>query len=120
MRPPPSLSRPPVPTDPAGVLRLLDEAAAHAGAGRVEAAVAAYRKAERLDPSDFRAPYSIAVLDLGRGRPDRAAERLRRVIQLAPALFPAQHNLGAACQSLEQWAEAAAAYERALALRPDA
>ncbi|HEY3797527.1 MAG TPA: sulfotransferase [Caulobacteraceae bacterium] len=101
-------------------MRLLNDAAAHAQSGRVEAAIAAYRKAERADPADFRAPYSIAVLELGQGRPDRAAERLRRVVRLEPALFPAWHNLGAASQNLEAWGEAAGAYEQALALRPEA
>ncbi len=115
------MRRPPRPDrDPAGASRLLDEAAGHYHAGRLEAAAAAYRRAARADPGDFRAPYSLAVIELGRGRADRAAILLRGVVASQPAHFAAQHNLAAACQALELWDEAAAAYGRALALRPDA
>src|SRR5580704_3914531 len=106
--------------DPAGASRLLDEARAHAVAGRLAEAAAAYARAERADPADFRAPMSLATLDLQQGRPDLALPRLRRAAELKPDLFDAWHNLGAAAQSLERWDEAAGAYGRALALRPDA
>jgi hypothetical protein len=104
----------------AGAARLLDAAAAHVRAGRLPEAAEAYGRAERADPADFRAPFSLATLDLQQGRPDRAAPRLRRVVRLKPDLFEAWHNLAAACQALERWEEAAAAYARALALRPEA
>jgi len=106
--------------DPAGAARLLDAGAAHATAGRLAAAAEAYAGAERADPDDFRAPFSLATLDLKSGRPDRALPRLRRVAALKPDLFEAHHNLGGAAQTLERWDEAAGAYQRALALRPDA
>ncbi|HWF76419.1 MAG TPA: sulfotransferase, partial [Caulobacteraceae bacterium] len=106
--------------DPAGASRLLGEAAAHAVAGRLAEAAAAYARAERADPDDFRAPFSLATIDLQQGRPDLALPRLRRAAQLQPDLFDAWHNLGGAAQALERWDDAAGAYERALALRPDA
>jgi tetratricopeptide (TPR) repeat protein len=89
-------------------------------AGRLAEAAAAYARAERADPADFRAPMSLATIDLQQGRPDLALPRLRRAAELKPDLFDAWHNLGAAAQSLERWDEAAGAYGRALALRPDA
>jgi len=106
--------------DPAGASRHLDAGAAHVTAGRLAEAAAAYGLAERADSGDFRAPFSLATIDLRLGRPDLALPRLRRVTQLRPDLFEAQHNRAAAAQTLELWAEAADAYERALALRAEA
>ncbi|HXQ13157.1 MAG TPA: sulfotransferase [Caulobacteraceae bacterium] len=106
--------------DPAGAARFLEIAAAHAGAGRLAEAAQAYARAEAADPDDFRAPISLATIDLQLGRAAQALPRLRRAAALKPDLFDAQHNLGAVAQSLELWDEAAAAYERALALRPEA
>jgi tetratricopeptide (TPR) repeat protein len=106
--------------DPVGAARFLDLASHHAAAGRLAEAALAYERAEAADPDDFRAPISLATIDLQLGRPAQALPRLRRVAALKPDLFEAQHNLGAVAQSLELWDEAAAAYERALALRANA
>jgi tetratricopeptide (TPR) repeat protein len=106
--------------DPHAASRLLDTAAAHAAAGRLAEAARDYARAERADPEDFRAPFSLATIDLRLGRPDLALPRLRRAAALGPDVFNAQHNLGAAAQTLESWDEAAVAYERALALHADA
>jgi thioredoxin-like negative regulator of GroEL len=100
--------------------RLLNEAAAHYAAGRLEEAQDFYRRAEAHDPGDIRAPYSLAVIDIKTGRLQSARGRLRAVARRDPAHFHAQHNLGAVCQSLELWSEAALAYRRALTLDPDA
>jgi tetratricopeptide (TPR) repeat protein len=116
----PNRRRPDAPRDPAAAARWLDAGAAHAGAGRLGEAAEAYARAERADPGDFRSVFSLATIDLQRGRPDLALPRLRRVVALKPDLFEAQHNLGGVAQTLGAWDEAAAAYERALALRPDA
>lgn len=103
--------------DPVGAAGLLEIAAGHAAAGRLAEAAQAYARAETADPNDFRAPISLATIDLQLGRPAQALPRLRRAAALKPDLFEAQHNLGAVAQSLELWDEAAAAYERALAVR---
>ncbi|HTX48720.1 MAG TPA: sulfotransferase [Caulobacteraceae bacterium] len=100
--------------------RLLDEAAAHAVAGRLAEAAKLYERAERAAPNDFRPAASLATIDVQLGRPERALPRLRRVTRLAPGLFDAWGNLGAIAQTLELWDEAASAYERALALRDEA
>jgi Flp pilus assembly protein TadD len=104
----------------AALPRLLDEAAAHAVAGRLAEAAKLYERAERAAPNDFRPAMSLATIDLQLGRPERALPRLRRVTRLAPGLFDAWGNLGAAAQTLELWEEAASAYEHALALKDDA
>ena len=98
----------------------MDQAAAHARAGRLAQAAALYAKAEGADPEDFRAPMSLASLALQQGRPRQALPWLERVAATHPDLFDAQHNLGAVAQALGRWPQAAEAYERALALRPEA
>ncbi|HZZ87014.1 MAG TPA: sulfotransferase [Caulobacteraceae bacterium] len=116
----PEKRRPGAPRDPAGASRFLEVAVGHARAGRLAEAARAYERAEAADPDDFRAPFSLATIDLQRGRPAEALPRLRRVVQLKPDLFEAHHNLGGAAQTLELWDEAAGAYAAALTLRPDA
>jgi tetratricopeptide (TPR) repeat protein len=102
------------------VTALLDAAAAHYAAGRLDEAARLYRQVEAADPADVRAPYSLAVIDIRRGRAEPARRRLRAVVAREPGLFAAQQNLGAVCQSLGLWPEAAEAYARALAMRPEA
>src|SRR5213082_1832 len=100
--------------------RGLDEAAAHAAAGRLAAAAQVYRRLEREAPGDIRPAYSLAVIDIRQGRLDRARQRLEAVIAMEPGLAPAQHNLGAVCQSLRDWEASAQAYGRAVVLQPQA
>ena len=107
-------------SSPAAVAAFLDAAAAHYAAGRLDEAARLYRRAEAADPRDVRAAYSLAVIDLRAGRAQRARRRLRAVVAQDPGLFAAHQNLGAVCENLDLWAEAASAYEQALTLRPDA
>ena len=109
---------PPLP--PQEVERLLRVAGAHFEAGRLDAAAEALAAIEARNPGDVRAPYSLANIDIRRGGLKPALERLRTAVRLDPALFLAQHNLGYVAQSLGLWPEAADAFARALALRPDA
>jgi tetratricopeptide (TPR) repeat protein len=102
------------------VAALLDAAASDYAAGRLNEAARLYRRAENADPGDIRAAYSLAVIDIRLGRREAARRRLRAVVAREPNLFAAQQNLGAVCQELDLWGEAAEAYERAFALRPNA
>jgi tetratricopeptide (TPR) repeat protein len=113
-----SQARPPMTSDT--LSRGLDEAAAHAAAGRLDAAAQVYRRLERRAPHDLRAAYSLAVIDIRQGRLDRARRRLEAFVAIEPALAPAQHNLGAVRQRLGDWPGAAEAYGRAVALQPTA
>ncbi|MGH7024583.1 MAG: sulfotransferase [Caulobacteraceae bacterium] len=99
---------------------LLDRAAAHYAAGRLAEAERVYREAERAEPRDFRARYSLAVIDLRQGRFEPARARLADVTRRQPAHFAAWHNLGVALEALRHWRRARAAYAQALALQPDA
>ena len=104
---------------PAAFLATLDGAAHAFAAGRLDEAARLYQRLERSHPGDIRAPYSLAVIELRRGRPERALARLRGVVAHAPDHVFAWHNLGAAAQASGRWDEAAGAYARALALAPD-
>jgi hypothetical protein len=108
------------PTDASQIAAALDAAAAHYEAGRLEAAAEIYRKVETRDPDDIRAIYSLAVIDLRRRRWVDARRRLKAVARRQGSHFAAMHNLGVAEQNLGAWEAAAEAYDRALALRPDA
>jgi len=106
--------------DAAAAERILRAAAVHFDAGRLAEAAGLYEAVRRADPDDVRAVYSLAMVEIRRRRPKSALVGLRRVVALAPDHFAAQHNLGAVCQELELWAEAAQAYRRALDLKSDA
>ena len=104
----------------ADILALLDAAAGHYAQGRLDEAARVYRRAETADPADIRAVYSLAVIDLRRGRAEGALRRLRVVVAREPGLLAAQQNLGAVCERLSLWAEASDAYGRAWKLAPNA
>jgi len=102
------------------VTALLNAAAACYAQGRLDEAADLYRQAAAADPEDLRPIYSLALIDIRRGRLESARQRLRAVTAQDPNLHPAQQNLGAVCQNLNLWQEAADAYARALRLNPTA
>jgi len=100
------------------VTALLNGAAACYAQGRLSEAADLYRQAAAADPKDLRPIYSLALIDIRRGRLEDARQQLRVVTAQDPSLYPAQQNLGAVCQNLNLWEEAADAYARALRLNP--
>jgi tetratricopeptide (TPR) repeat protein len=102
------------------VTALLNGAAACYAQSRFEDAADLYRQAAAADPKDLRPIYSLALIDIRRGRLENARQQLRIVTAQDPNLYPAQQNLGAVCQNLNLWQEAADAYARALRLNPAA
>jgi tetratricopeptide (TPR) repeat protein len=102
------------------VTALLNGAAACYARGRLDEAAVLYRQAAAADPNDPRPLYSLALIDIRRGRLENARLQLRAVIAHDPSLYAAQQNLGAVCQNLNLWREAADAYHRALRLNPTA
>jgi tetratricopeptide (TPR) repeat protein len=102
------------------VTALLNAAAACYAQGRLSEAADLYRQAAAADPKDLRPIYSLALIDIRRGRLEDARQQLRLVTAQDPSLYPAQQNLGAVCQNLNLWEEAADAYDRALRLNPTA
>jgi tetratricopeptide (TPR) repeat protein len=102
------------------VTALLNAGAACYAQGRLDDAADLYRQAAAADPKDLRPIYSLALIDIRRGRLDEARQQLMAVAAQDPNLYPAQQNLGAVCQNLGLWQEAADAYRRALRLNPTA
>jgi tetratricopeptide (TPR) repeat protein len=102
------------------VTALLNGGAACYAQGRLDDAADLYRQAAAADPKDLRPIYSLALIDIRRGRLESARQQLRTVAAQDPTLYPAQQNLGAVCQNLNLWQEAADAYRRALRLNPAA
>jgi tetratricopeptide (TPR) repeat protein len=99
---------------------LLNAAAGCYAQGRLDDAADLYRQAAAADPKDLRPIYSLALIDIRRGRLESARQQLRAVAAQDPNFYPAQQNLGAVCQNLNLWQEAADAYRRALGLNPTA
>jgi hypothetical protein len=102
------------------VTALLNGAAACYAQGRLDDAADLYRQAAAADPKDLRPIYSLALIDIRRGRLEDARQQLRVVTAQDPNLYPAQQNLGAVCQNLNLWQEAVDAYRHALRLNPTA
>jgi len=105
---------------PRDMAALLNGAAACYAQGRLEDAADLYRQAAAADPKDLRPIYSLGLIDIRRGRLESARHQLKTVATQDPNFYPAQQNLGAVCQNLNLWPEAAAAYARALQLNPTA
>jgi hypothetical protein len=102
------------------VTALLNGAAASYAQGRLDDAADLYRQAATADPQDLRPIYSLALIDIRCGRLESARQRLRLVTARDPNFYPAQQNLGALCQNLNLWQEAADAYSHGLRLNPTA
>jgi tetratricopeptide (TPR) repeat protein len=102
------------------ITALLNAAAACYAQGRLSDAADLYRQAAAADPKDLRPTYSLALIDIRCGRLENARQRLTAVAAQDPNLYPAQQNLGAVCQNLNLWQEAADAYGHALSLNPTA
>ncbi len=87
--------------------------------GQNAQARACYEKALEVDPTHTEARANLGALCLVEDKTDEAIRHLAAAAASNPRHFVAQYNLGLAYAQQRRWAEAAAAYERALALRPD-
>lgn len=74
--------------------------------------------ARQAQAAELRQRFDQAVLMLHARQYEHAAVALQRVLQLSPGLPEAHVNLGFALIGLQRGAEAAAAFDRAIDLRP--
>jgi tetratricopeptide (TPR) repeat protein len=109
-------SRRPAPERAAAVGRLASLYHAH---GYRESALAAYARAEELEPGAFRWPYLRGLALREEGRLDEALEAFERAAELDPDDVPVRVRLGDLRLETGDLAGAGRAYERALALDPD-
>ncbi len=103
----------------AGVRYLPELAPALALSGRLEEALAAFRRVTDARPSDPTAHYNMGNLLNSMGKPDEAAKAFRRAAALAPDFVEAHANLGATLHLAKRYEEAIAAYRRALEKLPN-
>ncbi|MCX7803789.1 MAG: tetratricopeptide repeat protein [Planctomycetota bacterium] len=107
------------PGDRARAAALLEQGLNHHDRGELVEALAAYREAEKADPT-FALAYNnagMALIDLERH--EEAVEELRRAIAIDPTHSEAYNNLGFVLRRLRRDLEAADAYEKFLELEPD-
>lgn len=89
-------------------------------AGNTEAAATAYREALRHAPDFADAQFNLAVLHAGAGEHEEAAELFADLSRRVPGHVGALNGLGNALVALDRKPEARAAFDAALAARPDA
>jgi len=98
---------------------LLDQADAHIRAGRLGPAEACAEAALRLEPTNARGHYVLAVLQAETGRLEEAVESYHRSLRAEPRNFHGYANVGLVLQRLGRFEEAASALAQAAALRQD-
>jgi tetratricopeptide (TPR) repeat protein len=87
--------------------------------GRMDDAVAHYRKAIEIRPTYAAAHFNLGVALAGLGRPDEAVEQYRETIAIKPDDAKAQNNLGNAFLAWGQLDRAMAHCREALKIDPD-
>src|SRR5215471_1715811 len=88
--------------------------------GRLAEAEQLYRRILAADPASFAAQHMLGVLAAQTGRTDEALEKIGAALRMNPRDVGALVNYGNVLCLKGQFAEAAASYDRALAIRPDA
>jgi tetratricopeptide (TPR) repeat protein len=88
-------------------------------AGRIDEAVARYKRALAFNPHYAEAHNNLGVALAALGRMDGAVAHYERALVLKPDHVEAHNNLGVALAALGKMDGAVAHYERALVLKPD-
>jgi tetratricopeptide (TPR) repeat protein len=88
--------------------------------GRLAEAEQSYHRILAIDPASFAAQHMLGVLAAQAGRIDEALEKIGAALKINPRDAGALVNYGNVLCLKGQFAEAAASFDRALAIRPDA
>jgi tetratricopeptide (TPR) repeat protein len=108
----------PVPPDQALLLER-ESAEVHHRAGRIEPAIAGYRKVLEIEPDEVVSLVNLGGLLNELGRSSEALPLLERAVRRIPDVAAAQFNLANALLALGNKAAALDAYGRAVELKPD-
>ena len=87
--------------------------------GKLDEAVACYRRALQLDPNDAEVHNNLGTAFKDQGKLDEAVACYRRALELKPDYAEAHYNLGVAFRDQGKLDEAVACCRRALELKPD-
>jgi tetratricopeptide (TPR) repeat protein len=104
--------------NPPAVMAWLNLADTYARAERYDEAIATFRRAVEIKPSDPDGWNDLGNVLVLTGRPAEAVPNFERAIALKPGLAPAHNNLGNALRDLGRGEDAVACYRRALELDP--
>lgn len=99
--------------------RYLDQAAAHAKAGRRQRAESIYRQILRQEPEHAEALFQMALSAFDASDWPTAIDYFQRLLVVRPELAEVHFNLGTILARVGQTAAAAAAFQQAIALKPD-
>ncbi|MEM7222700.1 MAG: tetratricopeptide repeat protein [Pseudomonadota bacterium] len=99
-------------------LQHAQEGAAHASAGRLEAAIGAYRRALALEPDHAAVHCALGIALAKRGQVNHAMAAYQQAIALAPQAAAGPYNLALLQHATGRYGEAEASLRRALALEP--
>jgi serine/threonine-protein kinase len=102
--------------DPVSAEAYRELAAAYEESGRSPDAETTYRKAIAARPDDWRAYNALGAFYLKRGKAAEAEAPLRRVIELTPDNIRGLNNLGSTYFFMHRYEEAAAMWERSMAV----
>ena len=102
-----------------GLKELLTEAAEHAAAGRVDAALAAYEAALAESPRLAEAHHNVAALRLAKGDLSGARASLDEALRLKPDWAQARLALGRVCARQGRFEDAERAFARATEIAPE-
>ena len=94
-------------------------ALALADSGRLDEAIANYRKALQLNPDFVEAHNNFGIALEDRGRGDEAIAQYQKALELRPNYAEAHNNLGSSLANRGQIDEAIAHYRKALESKPD-
>jgi len=98
---------------------LFTQAIAHHQAGRLDEAVASYRKALLIKPYFAEAHSNLGVALKNQGKLDEAVASFYKSLSITPEDADAHYNLGNALQAQGKLDEAVASFARALTCKPD-
>jgi predicted O-linked N-acetylglucosamine transferase (SPINDLY family) len=87
--------------------------------GRLEDAVAVFRRALEIDPGMAPALFNLGFALERMGQFEKARATYCRTLEVAPQLADAHNNLGNVLQKLKRHEDALAAYEKAVELMPN-